>query len=116
MFGGGDDGETGGLLANSAFSEDNVRRGFIRKVYSILSLQLLVTMGIMGIFFNESVQAYAMHNTWMFWLAFALTFACLIALACCPDVRRKTPGNFVCLGIFTLAEGFLMGMVIATYR
>jgi hypothetical protein len=28
----------------------------------------------------------------------------LFVLACCPDARRKTPENFICLTVFTLAE------------
>ena len=30
--------------------------------------------------------------------------------------RRKTPHNFIFLGLFTVAEGFLLGCVVATYR
>ena len=117
MFNQDASGEGGGLLAgNSAFSEENVRRGFVRKVYSILSLQLLVTMGIMGIFFADSVRDFAMKNTWMMWLSFCITFACLIALACCEGVRRNSPGNLICLGVFTIAEGFTLGIVVATYE
>jgi hypothetical protein len=37
-------------------------------------------------------------------------------MACCEGVRRKSPGNMVCLGIFTLAEGFMMGIVVSFYE
>ena len=30
----------------------------------------------------------------------ALTLVCIIALACCPDVRRTFPTNMIFLGIF----------------
>ena len=99
------DSEAGGLLTSSAFDEANVRRGFMRKVYSILSLQLLVTMAVMGIFFIEPVKNYSRTDgQWMFWVAFVASFVCIIALTCFEGVRRKAPGNFVWLGVFTLGK------------
>ena len=98
------DSEEGGLLTTSAFSEDNVRRGFINKVYSILSAQLIVTMAIMGFFFIQPVRIYATQNTWIFWVAFAASFVCLIALSCFEGVRRNFPGNLICLGVFTVGK------------
>jgi len=110
-----DSGE-GGLLTTSAFTEDNVRRGFIKKVYSILSGQLLVTMAIMGFFFIQPVREYSTHNPWIFWVAFAASFACLIALSCFEGVRRNFPGNLICLGVFTVVEGIMLGSVVATFK
>ena len=101
------DSEEGGLLTTSAFTEDNVRRGFIKKVYSILSGQLLVTMAIMGFFFIQPVREYSIHNQWIFWVAFGASFACLIALSCFEGVRRNFPGNLICLGVFTVGKFFL---------
>ena len=98
------DSEEGGLLTTSAFSEDNVRRGFIKKVYSILSAQLIVTMAIMGFFFIQPVRIYATENQWIFWVAFAASFVCLIALSCFEGVRRNFPGNLICLGVFTVGK------------
>ncbi len=115
---GGIGSEEDGLVSSSgsgAFAEATIRRGFVKKVYGILTAQLVLTMAIIAFFYIPAVAEYAVGNIWLFWVAFAMTFACLIALACCPDVRRKTPGNFICLCIFTLAEGFLMGCVAATY-
>lgn len=45
-----------------------------------------------------------------------LMFATLITLACCGDVRRKAPMNFICLSIFTLAEGFMLGCATSIYN
>ena len=101
MYGG--DNESGGLLDSaSAFSEASIRRGFMRKVYSILSLQLLVTAAIAGIFFIEPVRLYAQQNSWMIFLGFIPVIVCTCLFACCENVRRTSPGNFICLGIFTL--------------
>merc|ERR1719187_2737263 len=103
-----------GAFSNS-FTEKAVRLGFIRKVYSILCMQLVVTMGIIGIFTLESVKRYSNDHPEMWIIAMVLMFVSLITLACCEGVRRKTPHNFIFLGLFTCAEGFMLGTVTSTY-
>jgi len=109
--------ESGGLLDSAdAFSDKVIRRGFMRKVYSILSLQLLLTTAVAGLFFIHPIRAYAQGNgQWLIFVAFIPSFICLIALSCCEGVRRKSPNNLICLGVFTLAEGFMMGCVVSVY-
>jgi hypothetical protein len=72
-------------------------------------------MIIVGVFTLQDVKLYARDHMEMFWIALVISLVALISLACCPDVRRKTPHNFIFLGMFTLAEGFLLGCVTATY-
>lgn len=100
----------------SAFSEKNVRLGFIRKVYGILLCQILVTILVMVMFmYIEPVKQYSMHNPWIWYTAFAVTFVTLIVLACCENVRRSFPMNMIFLGIFTLCESILLGAVTSHY-
>ncbi|TMW47754.1 hypothetical protein DOY81_007161 [Sarcophaga bullata] len=99
------------------FEDPSVRHGFIRRVYLILTVQLLITLGIICIFvFNEDLQDYVTENPHLVIVAFGITFTTMIALACCPDIRRRTPGNYICLGIFTLAESFLLGTIASVYE
>ena len=44
----GETGDTTGLTSSGAFDDVNIRRGFIRKVYGILTVQLAVTMVSFG--------------------------------------------------------------------
>ncbi|XP_071945176.1 protein lifeguard 1-like [Antedon mediterranea] len=108
-----------GLLSDEGgfeFSDQDIRKSFIRKVYGILCAQLLLTIGIMSIFtFSEGVKKYAFENSWPFWVAFAVTFVIIIVLSCCPDTRRTSPINIILLGIFTVCEGVLLGMACATF-
>ena len=46
----GETGETTGLTASGAFDDKSIRRGFIRKVYGILTCQLAVTMVRFGLY------------------------------------------------------------------
>lgn len=108
-----EEGEYGGF--SNSFTEKSVRLGFIRKVYSILTMQLVVTMAIVGVFTLETVKEFSAANPWMWILALVIMLVSLITLACCEGVRRKTPHNFIFLGLFTLAEGFMLGSVTARY-
>ncbi|XP_054287175.1 protein lifeguard 1-like isoform X2 [Macrosteles quadrilineatus] len=100
-----------------AFSDKSIRMGFIRKVYSILMVQIAVTVAIIALFtFHEGTKVYVRTHPGLWWLAMIFMFATMITLACCGDVRRKAPMNFICLGIFTLAEGFLLGCATSMYK
>nr|ACO14557.1 Fas apoptotic inhibitory molecule 2 [Caligus clemensi] len=99
-----------------AFSDKAVRLGFIRKVYGLLCVQLGITAAIMGIFSIEKVKLFSASHPEMFWVAFAIMLVTLISMACCSNVRRKTPMNIIFLGLFTLAEGFLLGNVTSYYK
>ncbi|XP_066299930.1 protein lifeguard 1-like [Branchiostoma lanceolatum] len=88
----------------------------MRKVFSILMVQLVVTIGIICIFlYVDEVRIFAFQNRWMYYVALGITFVMIITLACCPNVRRNFPINFICLAIFTLAEGYLLGSISAAY-
>lgn len=107
--------EPGGAGFN-AFSDKAVRMGFIRKVYGLLMVQLLITMGMISVFtFVHSVRLYARQNSWMYWVAFVVVMVVMIALVCCEGARRKAPTNYIFLGIFTVAEGFMLGSITAAF-
>ncbi|KAL3836349.1 hypothetical protein ACJMK2_021872 [Sinanodonta woodiana] len=98
------------------FSEKSIRLGFIRKVYSILLCQLMVTCAFMTIFlYVDEVKEYSRKNIWLWVVAFVLTFITLIAMACCENVRRQFPMNLIFLSIFTLCESYLLGAVASCY-
>nr|WHU27576.1 NMDA receptor 2 [Matsumurasca onukii] len=101
----------------AGFSDKSIRMAFIRKVYGILMCQIAVTVSIISIFtFSNGTKLWVQNNPSIFWVAFIFMFVTLIVLTCCGEVRRKAPMNFVCLGIFTLAESFLLGVATSAYR
>ncbi|GBP08783.1 Protein lifeguard 1 [Eumeta japonica] len=108
----GEDGQVKGF----DFTDQTIRKAFIRKVYSILMCQLLVTLGFIGLFiFNENTRSWFRANQYMVWVAFAVVLVTLIAMACCDSVRRQSPMNFIFLAIFTLAQSFLLGATSSAY-
>ncbi|CAG7726349.1 unnamed protein product [Allacma fusca] len=98
------------------FSEASIRQGFIRKVYGILMVQLLVTTGFISLFtFYEPIGTWTRTNPMFFYAVLILSLAMIIALTCCEGVRRKSPTNIICLMVFTTAEGFLLGSATSTF-
>ncbi|XP_015119928.1 protein lifeguard 1 [Diachasma alloeum] len=98
------------------FSEKTIRNGFIRKVYSILMVQLSITVAMIAWFmYHAPTRRYVQTHPPLFWTAFALTIVLIICMACCTNVRRKAPMNFIFLFVFTLAEAFLLATASSTY-
>lgn len=113
-YGGYDDPE--GVPKNFSFDDQSIRKGFIRKVYMILMGQLVITFGFVALFvFHKPTKDFASHNPSLFWIAFAVMLVTMIAMACCESVRRTTPMNFIFLGLFTIAESFLLGVSAGRY-
>ncbi|XP_055347483.1 protein lifeguard 1-like [Paramacrobiotus metropolitanus] len=98
------------------FGDAAIRKGFIRKVFGILVVQLIVTMLIIAMFiYVDEVRLYASTHIWMVWTALLLTLMMLIVLACADDIRRRTPWNFILLGLFTLFEGWMLGCFASVF-
>ncbi|XP_043481560.1 protein lifeguard 1 isoform X2 [Leptopilina heterotoma] len=99
------------------FNDESIRRGFIRKVYSILMSQLLLSVGIIALFtYHMPTKRWFLANPATVWVALGVTLVLLICMACCSSVRRKAPMNFIFLGIFTGAESFLLGAISSRYE
>lgn len=93
------------------YSTASIRRGFIRKVYSLLSLQLLFMFGatVAFTFMNDETKLLAEKNWWILVVAAVLFLVSTITLACCDGVRRKFPINLIFLGIFTIGASLITG-------
>ncbi|XP_006624530.1 protein lifeguard 1 isoform X2 [Apis dorsata] len=99
------------------FNEKSIRNGFIRKVYSILMCQLLITVGMIALFlYHAPTNKFVMTHPELFWICFVSTIVLIICMACCSSVRRKAPMNFVFLFLFTIAEGFLLATAASTFK
>lgn len=70
----------------------------------ILMGQLTVTFGIVAaLSLSTEAKMYLSKNPALFFVALAGTIICIIALSCCGNLRRKTPHNYIFLGIFTVS-------------
>ena len=101
---------------NFNFNDESIRKNFIKKVYSILCVQLTVTIGIISLFvYHQPTNSYVKHHPALMWVALGVLFVMMIVLACCESVRRSFPMNFVCLGLYTLAQAFILGVISAVH-
>ncbi|CAN0155718.1 unnamed protein product [Lampetra planeri] len=101
----------------SDWTDKTVRRAFIRKVYLVLTAQLLVTFAFVCTFrFSPAVSTYVKHTPGLYYASYAVFFACLIALSCCGEFRRKHPWNIITLSILTLCMSYMVGMIATFYE
>ncbi|XP_013780187.1 protein lifeguard 4-like isoform X2 [Limulus polyphemus] len=99
--------------SNVAQAHIYIRMGFLRKVYGILSMQLLLTVVIASItLFTPTVRFYISENDWMLTVAFLLSLVLLVALMV---KSRQTPLNYILLTAFTFAEAYTVSVVVTFY-
>jgi len=91
-----------------------VRRGFIQKVYGILSVQLLITVLIAAPIAAQPKQ-WAMSNRWLLAVSSVMSIVTICAISCCRDLARKYPTNYIFLFTFTVFEAVIVGFVSAQY-
>ncbi|KAE8627071.1 hypothetical protein XENTR_v10006862 [Xenopus tropicalis] len=105
------------MLTTQSWDNETVRRGFIRKVYAILMIQLLVTVAVVALFtFCDPVKGYIQANPGWYWASYAVFFSTYLVLACCSGPRRKFPWNLILLCIFTLSMAYVTGMLSSFYN
>ncbi|GFG29763.1 hypothetical protein Cfor_03281 [Coptotermes formosanus] len=90
-----------------------VRMGFLRKVYGLLSVQLLISVVVSGIcMFIPAVRNFIHANHWLMSCALVLSIIVLIAL---HVKRRDSPANFILLAAFTVIQAYTIGVVLTYY-
>lgn len=113
--------EGGVTLDGVGFEDNNVRRLFIRKVYSILTLQLIFTGAVIAAFqTSDTLRDYVGPGTereglWLVhvsYVFFIFTYFCLVCPCC--NFQRRYPLNIVFLCLLTLSLSIMTG-IIAVY-
>ena len=99
-----------------SFSDVKIRHAFIRKVYSIITFQLMITVAITALFvFTKPVKEFFYTNSWILWLSMIGTIVIMLVLVCCESVSRNFPLNMILLMVFTVMESILVGAISAQY-
>jgi len=91
-----------------------VRMGFIRKVYGVLSWQLLLTVAV-AFPLQGLPSTWWASNQWLLLTSLVGSIIATCAMSCCPKVTETTPTNYIFLFGFTLFEAVLVGFVSAQY-
>lgn len=90
-----------------------VRLAFMRKVYGLLAVQLIMTTVIAGaLLLTPGVKELVQTNSWVLVPAFFLTFGLLMAL----HVKRKEhPVNLILLAAFTVIMAYTVGVMVTFF-
>uniref|UniRef100_UPI00398E62E7 protein lifeguard 1 n=1 Tax=Pristiophorus japonicus TaxID=55135 RepID=UPI00398E62E7 len=104
-------------LFTHTLDDKTIRRYFIRKVFVILGMQLLVTFGLVCVFtFSTEVKFYVQKTPSLYYSSFGIFLFFLIVLTCCGDFRRRFPWNLICLAVLTLSLSYMVGMTASFFE
>lgn len=93
-----------------------VRSQFIQKVYSILSVQLAVTVAIAIYVHRFLGKEFVLQNRMIFQGMSLVGVALLLGVSCCcSQVLRQFPLNFIFLAIFTICQSAATSLVTMMY-
>ncbi|KAJ2808869.1 hypothetical protein H4R20_000562 [Coemansia guatemalensis] len=94
-------------------SDLSIRHAFVRKVYTILTLQLLASTVVGGYLRHmDATSGFLLRHVWTVYAAMG---GSLLAMVGVFWKQHSHPTNAVFLGIFTAFEAYVLGAVTAFY-
>jgi len=94
-----------------------IRAGFVRKVFCIIGLQLLLTAAIAAPLVGvDAVRAVLVSSQSLLIVCMIGSFGTLCAMMTNPSLTRTFPTNVGLLAIFTVFEAVLVSMIVAQYE
>ncbi|XP_056092434.1 protein lifeguard 1-like [Rhinichthys klamathensis goyatoka] len=100
----------------SSFEDDTIRKAFIRKVFSVVTIQLLVTFTVVCVFtFSKTVKTAVQGNIWVYLSSYIIFAVVAMCLAVCSTFSRTHPWNLLGLSVVTLSLSYMVGTV-ASYH
>lgn len=98
------------------FESKQIRHNFVKKVYSLLSIQLVITVAIVALFaVHPGINLWARQNRWFHTASFVVSIVILIAITCMGSLRRKHPHNIIILFAFTVAEALMLSAITVMF-
>jgi len=86
----------------------------VRKVYSILTVQILLTAAVSSVsFFSESYKNWIQSNQWMLWVSI---FGALGFMGLTYWKRISYPTNLLFLGAFTALEAYSISVIVSFFQ
>ncbi|KAG9144398.1 hypothetical protein Leryth_017529 [Lithospermum erythrorhizon] len=102
-----------GQLYPNMIENPQLRWGFIRKVYSIIAIQVLITIGVSAfMFFSPPIKGFI--RTWPGIGTIMAVFIFTLIISCTMTCwGRRHPWNYIMMFIFTAGMAFLIGCICA---
>ena len=95
--------------------DKQLRLGFIRKVYGILSFQMLFTVFMCALTFLNPVNRFYKQHIYIFFICIVLSIFLIITLVCFQEVAKRVPTNYILLGLFTFCEAYMIATLCSFY-
>ncbi|QUC17648.1 uncharacterized protein UV8b_01889 [Ustilaginoidea virens] len=106
-----DDFKFGGSVAEATV---DIRNQFVRKVYTILTLQLLATAGVSSLtFFSSAYKTWIQSHPGLVWVSL---IGAMVFMGLTYWKRKSYPTNLVFLSLFTFAEAYSISVVVSFYQ
>ncbi|KAJ9295045.1 hypothetical protein DTO271G3_6215 [Paecilomyces variotii] len=106
-----DDFKFGGTVAEATLP---IRMQFVRKVYSILTVQILLTTILSSVsFFSDRYRNWIQTNSW---LMFVSLFGAIGFMLLTYWKRKSYPTNLLFLSVFTGLEAYAISVVTSFYN
>ena len=91
--------------------QQNIREGFIAKVYGILACQLLLLFLIVLLgFINSTFHELLLTSKFIYILTFILFIMCILIIIFNPSLLQKVPFNYIILFIFTFSYSWWIAL------
>lgn len=91
--------------------QQNIRKGFIAKVYGILACQLLLLFLIVLLgFINSTFHELLLTSKFIYILTFILFIMCILIIIFNPHLLQKVPINYIILFIFTFSYSWWIAL------
>jgi len=99
-------------------SNVSLRRGFIRKVLSILVIQLIITTLAIGVTFidKNKTRTFLQNHQYGLWIALGVSIAVILVLVCYRKACRKVPLNYFLLTLYTASVSYLLASIAAVSK
>jgi len=106
-----DDFKFGGMVAEATI---DIRMAFVRKVYAILTVQLIATAVLSSIsFYNDPYKNWIQTNQWMMWVSL---FGAIGFMLLTYWKRKSYPTNLLFLAGFTGLEAYAISVIVSFYH
>lgn len=99
-----------------SFLDLQIRHFFIKKVFFILSVQLLITTCFISlVMFHKPTRKFVKTSLGMSYIMLAMWIITYVTLMCCEATRRIFPLNFILLFLFTIAMSYTTAVATVIY-
>lgn len=107
------------IIAEQERISNSIYKGFLVKVYGILSAQLLITLFFIFLFQKDSIKSYFLRRPiftiFLILLSAICFFFVLFSISANENLGKKVPYNYFILLIITLCMSFICALFAINY-